>query len=75
MTALLMTVGIGFLLGAIGAIQEHWMNNEWVEKAEQRADEMGLPPATHRKAKWGRVNSIMYVDPDSGLWLWKAHRP
>jgi hypothetical protein len=75
MTALLWSIGIGFLLGLIGAIQEHWLDNEWVDNANRWAEKEGLPTATHRKSRLGRVSSVMAVNPDDGQWYWKAYRP
>jgi len=49
-------------------------NDGWIEKAEREATELGLPPHTHQARKWGRIVSVQAVDPDTGKWLWKAHR-
>jgi hypothetical protein len=74
-TAFLLSIGIGVLLGTIQAVHDHWLNNDWVDVANREMTEKGLPPATHRKSRLGRVSSVMAVNPDDGQWYWKAFRP
>lgn len=73
MTALVLTIGVGVLLGVAQAAHDHWFNDGWVEKVNAEVASKGLPEATHRKKRWGRTIALISYGED-GTWLWRAER-
>lgn len=70
---ILLPVVVIFAASFVDAAWKDWTQNGWAKKVEEKASELGMPPITHRKRRFGRTVGLMATDP-SGKPLWKAER-